>query len=361
MNLVIIIISVFLSLMVVYWYFPVIYNKFKKKHLNSFSASAFHNLFVPLLTILAICTTYSAFHVQTEFNKFQIKRVEEEKAETMIFEFIKGKNTYINNIKISDLTLGNRAFHFMFYKYKLLREVLKRIILENDRWQHLLLRPTIEKEMTVIAYYCFYYGISDGTNRSVEEGVNRLFDGYYDELLLNFIDELLLLQKLNNNRCFYTENKQKNGDNDICANSKTMLIEKTGNIMIEYFISDQKFLLFDGHLPILDSYMRLLRTILIYFDKTKINENLKEYYLELLRAQFSSHELLMICLYSHFDTNFDWYKSGFLSTENNCKFNLLKEITPTVIEQVLPDWDKYIRCPTNELDALRKFNIKSTL
>lgn len=363
-----ILLFLFPVLLVIYFYFPRFYQVVLRRRYHlpmGFTAEKFNYLFAPLLTIITICTTYAAFHVQTQFNDKQSKLQDMNRVEKIVFEFINMHASMVDGIRVTDRTSGNRSFHFIYYECMSLRHILDSMLRE-PQWRRLKARPRYESELTSIAFMSCYYGISQQKNGALETWVRKRYNGIYDYLLKGYIREVARLQRMNERRVYLTRAYENPVERE-----RTMLAMKDSlrartMMMNEYFTSDQVFLFADGHMPTLDSYMRLLSTTLKQFNKLlpappdrKDRDPYRadrEYYLDLLRSQLSSHELLIVSLYAFTQSDLDeWFASGFLSSEMGCRNDLLKDVDRFLVEHRagITDWRRYVSGNRRTLDSLQ--------
>lgn len=358
------------ALLLFYLLFPRLYRiSFRKiGHLPmGFTAEKFNYLLTPLLTIIAVCTTYSAFLVQwkfneeqSRFNREQIAKFNKERVEKIIYEFIGMHTNLVRDIRVTDITSGNRSFHFIYYECMSMREVLDSL-LDTPAWSYLKERGRSMEEVTTIAFKSCYFGISQTKNGALESWVRNRFNGVYDGLLKEFIQAITDIQRLNEKRVYLSKAMLRSNVSAIKERLK-----KETRMMNEYFNSDQVFLFADGHMPVLDSYMRLLNTTLRQFnyltrteDGTPVlNEREKEYYLDLLRSQLSSHELLIISLYAFTEPDLEkWFMPGYLSKTTGCRNDLVRDVDPFLITKRagITHWDRYVAGDEETLDTIMAF------
>lgn len=144
----------FAALVWLYCKFPRLYLRHfgSRHHLPmGFSAEKFNYLLTPFLTILAVCTTYSAFHVQTQFNRFQMQKLKTERVEKVVFEFINMHSSMVGNMRVTDQTSGNRSFHFIYYEYVTLRGLLD-TMLTRPKWTYLAGHPALRKRSPCLLF-----------------------------------------------------------------------------------------------------------------------------------------------------------------------------------------------------------------
>lgn len=358
------------ALLLFYLLFPRLYRiSFRKiGHLPmGFTAEKFNYLLTPLLTIIAVCTTYSAFLVQwkfneeqSRFNREQIAKFNKERVEKIIYEFIGMHTNLVRDIRVTDITSGNRSFHFIYYECMSMREVLDSL-LDTPAWSYLKERGRSMEEVTTIAFKSCYFGISQTKNGALESWVRNRYNGVYDGVLKEFIQAITDIQRSNEKRVYLSKAMLRSNVSAIKERLK-----KETRMMNEYFNSDQVFLFADGHMPVLDSYMRLLNTTLRQFnyltqteDGTPVlNEGEKEYYLDLLRSQLSSHELLIISLYAFTEPDLEkWFMPGYLSKTTGCKNDLVRDVDPFLITKRagITHWDRYVAGDEETLDTIMAF------
>lgn len=357
-NLWIILAFLIPALFLAYFYSPRLYQRFFRKwgHLPlGFTAEKFNYLFTPILTIIAVCTTYSAFYVQSHFNTVQMSNLKKERAEKIVFEFINMHSRMVKDMCVTNLTSGNRSFHFIYYEYVSLRHILDEM-LRQPEWNHLLARPRSKEEVTTLAFRSCYVGISQTSNGLLENWVKQRYGGVYDDLLQQFIREINELQRMNERRLFLTGETLGPDAPRVRLAMKNQLMERTRN-MTEYFSSDQLFIFADGHMPALDCHMRLLRTILDQFNKLELSDDDKAYYLDLLRSQLSSHELLVISLYAFTEPDLTkWFTPGYLSKEVGYKNDLVRDVSSFLIQKrAIPDWPRYVSGSSAVIDSIMSF------
>lgn len=366
------------SLLLFYLFFPRLYRLFFQRigHLPlGFTAEKFNYLLTPLLTIIAVCTTYSAFLVQwkfneeqSRFNREQIAKFNKERVEKIIYEFIGMHTNLVRDIRVTDITSGNRSFHFIYYECMSMREVLDSL-LDTPVWSSLKMRGRSMEEVTTIAFKSCYFGISQTKNGALESWVRNRYNGVYDGLLKEFIQAITDIQRLNEKRVHLSKAMPRSN-----VSAVKEQLKKETRMMNEYFNSDQVFLFADGHMPVLDSYMRLLNATLRQFNyltmtdegapllnddgSPVLTEKEREYYLDLLRSQLSSHELLIISLYAFTEPDLEkWFVPGYLSKTTGCKNDLVRDVDRFLIRERagITHWDRYVAGDEETLETIMAF------
>ncbi|MDR2890823.1 MAG: hypothetical protein LBV18_04385 [Alistipes sp.] len=313
-----------------------------------------------------ICVTYLAFYSQTQFNREQTVRQEKADAGDMIYEFIAMHNDNVANMRVTDQTSGTRAFHYMYYEFSSMQDVLIRTIVSSERWRELwrvdengrhMIKDEWYDAVTKMAFKSFYAGVSMGANN------NGLLDRWtadnlgdeYVPLMKSYVSEIQYLKKLNEDRLFLTEsslNPEQIQERNVLDDKKTLL--KAIPSMYEYFISDQRFLYADGHMPTLDSHMRMLETVMLYFNRFDLTDAERDYYLDMIRSQFSSHELFVMFLYSLCETDrIDWFREGYVSKAGVAN-NLLRDVDAAFLRRISPASRLYMGDNVAAIDSLRK-------
>ena len=282
-------------------------------------------LISPIIAIFAALLTYIAFLMQYKANEITTERISIEQVERIVFEYINMHGNNLYNMSVGPSIRSKEAFHFMFYEYLSLYNILKKIVRE-EKGLHLS-----NKEVISISFTCFYYGVANRDNITITKEIHTRYKGKFDDLLSKFIKEIVLNQKLHRN--YLNSQKCMNSDSEELNDLKKELQDRI--IYLEEYIDEGfSFRLYDGHMLRLDSYLLLVTTIIDYLYNSKIPHSNKIFLTDLIRNQYPSHALLIITLYSLYKDDDDWFEKGYLDIH---KINLLKNVSTFMLQKVFTE------------------------
>lgn len=311
----------FLSLLIcIYFFFPHWYYSYIG------AEHCYHNhnadgIISPIIAIFAVIATLIAFGAQVNANIQHKDRMEMDKIEKAVFEFINLHLNITNSTSISKDISGKEAFHFMFYEFKSLYEMLKRLTKEENY-------EISNIDSIKIAFNCFYYGIDDLENKTNIEEINSIYDGKHDRLMEKYIRKIQSVQHEARSIRYKTQSHSSNESDNNELMQQTIFLR-------EYILQNYIFNLYDGHMLRLDSYIRLVKNVLDYINQAKISTADKEFLYELFRCQFSSHQLLIICLYGIYDPKNEWIPKKYFNYASS--YNFLKYIPKSIISKIIED------------------------
>lgn len=105
-----------------------------------------------LIAIAGVILTYAAFYIQYLFNERQKRDISSERFENQYFHFLDVYRDICNTISVPNAGTGKIAFHYMFYEYK----AIYNIILERG----IITDPTDYQRMNQLAFSIFINGVS---------------------------------------------------------------------------------------------------------------------------------------------------------------------------------------------------------
>ena len=335
---------------IVYWlailYFRKDKNKitkeFNKSHeiLYYFTAPAL-SLFAAILTLSVLVTQYQAIERQKEISSI-------EQFERYFQYFLTSHDNNLRNFQVSPTirTIKEReAFFYMYWEYRSLLYILK----NTADSAKIKLSP---EDANQIAFTCFYYGVAENPdkkseNKTIKEELDSVFRKTHNATNINLlfkndftwfyygvmesadknkenktiIDELdSVFRKTYNDRIIYKNliesyldsiksiqklNKKRIDKRELDTIVANNIFAKT-KYLNEYIYSDDKILIFDGHLTDLTAYVQSAKGI---SDLLRIKYEQNQKYLskedfnlftKLFQIQFSPHELVILKLYDDY-------------------------------------------------------------
>lgn len=217
-----------------------------------------------LVAGMGVALTFFAFFIQYLFNKRQKEDLTDERFENHLFHFLNSYREICNDTEIPHAGRGKTAFHFMFYEYKAVYNLLlQQGIASSDS----------PRELNAIAFTLFLDGVSSQFEPVVPVGTAN------KAKLTALWRKLLDLQEASE-----TNTAKNRSDKGV-----VYLADYRGR-NIKYF---------DGHRPRLIPYFKYLFLIFDYL----IDENLPleagMRKLSYLSSQMSEHEIGLLYAYMH--------------------------------------------------------------
>lgn len=242
----------------------------------------YHNSLTTVLSLiiaaLGILLTFAAFYIQYVFNYRQKVDLSKERFENQFFHLLDVSRDICQNIYIPNVGKGKLAFHYMFYEYKAIYNlILKRGILKTND-------PEI---INKVAFCIFINGVSYGFKPDID---SELID---EDVLVDLVDHLLKLQA----------NSEGHGENGI-VDSGVVYIKDYKERHIKYF---------DGHRLRLIHYFNYILLILNHIYESEKDKNKRDMDMMMyLCGELSEHELGLLYSYTYYRKDWDNDKYGFL-------------------------------------------------
>lgn len=227
-----------------------------------FSHTDLSNISV-IVACLSVALTFLAFFIQFSFNRRQKKDLTKERFENHLFHFLNSYREICNEMEIRHVGRGKTAFHYMFYEYK----AIYNLLLEQE-----IIVPKKDRNLNELAFTLFLDGVSRNFKPVLQSEIAD------KEKLTDIWSDLLDLQEASENNT--AENRSDKG--------VVYLADYRGR-NIKYF---------DGHRPRLIPYFKYLFLIFDYL----IDENLPleagMRKLSYLSSQMSEHEIGLLYAYA---------------------------------------------------------------
>lgn len=254
-----------------------------REHLieNSDVHFKYHNSIITVLSLIiaaaGILVTFAAFYIQYLFNYRQKVDLSKERFENQFFHLLDVLRDICSNIYVPNVGKGKIAFHYMFYEYKALYNIIKE--------RHLI--PTNDPELINQVAFCFFLnGVSVGFKPDLRPiHIN-------DEILTKLVDHLLDLQ-----------NKSELHGNDGIVDSGIRYIMDYRRRHIKYF---------DGHRIRIIHYFNYILLIFNHIyekekDKDTLDMDMNMYFY----GELTEHELGLLYAYLAYrnDKDDEKYKS----------------------------------------------------
>lgn len=227
----------------------------------------YHNSLITVLSVtiaaLGVMLTFAAFYIQYLFNARQKEDLSKERFENQYFHLLDVLRDICQNIYIPNVGKGKIAFHYMFYEYKAIYNMVanKHILKNND--------PV---SINNFSFKIFIDGVSPGFIPKFSETIIDPAD------LNSFIEHLLDKQ-------WQSEN---NGINGISDSGIRYIMDYRGK-RIKYF---------DGHRLRLVHYFNYMLLILKYIIENEIENESKELnMMDYLSGELTEHEMGLFYAY----------------------------------------------------------------
>lgn len=218
-----------------------------------------------LIAIIGVILTFMAFYIQYTFNMRQKRDISNERFENHYFHFLDIYRNICNNIEINGVGRGKVAFHYMFYEFKAVYNLLQ----NDERLKDLTTQNKLDASITL-----FLNGVSYDFKPKIEQTIMS------EEILVDTRDNLLDLQ---------TKSEQHTSSN------KT---DKGVKYLRDYMGKNIKY--FDGHRQRLIHYFKYIFLIIDHIDTTlDISTDEKLEKLKYLISEMTDHEIGVFYAYVH--------------------------------------------------------------
>lgn len=233
----------------------------------------YHNSIITVFSLIiaaaGILLTFAAFYIQYVFNYRQKVDLSKERFENQFFHLLDVSRDICHNIYIPNVGKGKLAFHYMFYEYKAIYNLIHELELINTN------DPEI---INKVAFCIFINGVSRGFKPDIN---SEMID---NKKLESMITHLLDLQA----------NSEMHGEGAIIDSGIRYLRDYKGR-HIKYF---------DGHRSRLIHYFNYIFLILSHIsekrkDKTTRDMDMMIYFC----GEFTEHELGLLYAYIHYCNN----------------------------------------------------------
>ncbi len=283
------------------------------KFFNSFTA--------PFIGVLAVLTTFLAFLVQYESNLDQRKDIKIERFENQFYQMLHLHKSNVSELEIAGRYIGRKAFVKMYYEYRYLYLLLRRLYVDNNWNMH----HELDKFICKVAYHHFFFGVDKNTNVVY----NQTFNSVEQEFLDTIKNEQLLFE-IYKRSCF----------DDGLELVNDPYVTRSG---MEFEL-ETDFYPFDGHVSKLGHYYRHLYQTIKYIswdnDRIKLSWDQRYKYLKILRAQLSNHEQSLIYFNSFWVWGDVWWEEKISDKEKISyfiDFALIKNLPFSLTKQFGPD------------------------
>ncbi|MBO5456486.1 MAG: hypothetical protein J6A20_08220 [Muribaculaceae bacterium] len=227
----------------------------------------YHNSLITVLSVtiasLGVMLTFAAFYIQYLFNARQKEDLSKERFENQYFHLLDVLRDICQNIYVLNVGKGKIAFHYMFYEYKAIYNMVVRkgILKDND-----------PASINSFSFKIFIDGVSPGFIPEFNESIINKAN------LNSFIEHLLDKQSQSEN----------NGINGISDSGVRYIMDYRGK-RIKYF---------DGHRLRLVHYFNYMLLILKYITENEIEDDGKELnMMDYLRGELTEHEMGLFYAY----------------------------------------------------------------
>lgn len=222
-----------------------------------------------IVAIIGAVLTFVAFYVQYEYNSRQKEDIVQERYENKLFHLLDVYRDICHNTSICNVGSGKVAFHYMFYEYKAIFNIIKNsehilaeIAKKND--------GTIDDE--IINYIAFTYFINGVSANKIDTTIDETVITKKGKKLLS--KKLLLYQK----KSVTYDDKHK---------------ERGVEYLKDYRQNNIKY--FDGHRPRFIPYIKYVSLIVSFIsDAKRTDANDMQY---LINEQ-TDHEIGLIYAYN---------------------------------------------------------------
>lgn len=264
----------------------------------------------PFIALTAALLTYAAFYMQFKANKFQITQFKVQKNqfdnqlrqqastdaiarfENKYYELVRFHRANMEEMNIGDKVFARKCFVKMYSEYKFCFDLCNYYNIrfpEKDRMD--------EKELTKLAYQIFLFGIGENSEKQIKFGVKSDFQVFWlvEKALISIQEQYLSLETTNIKHPFET----------------SIVLNEEDRFSFEAF-----YFPFDGHISRLAHYYRhLFHSVkfVVKQDESLISYERKLEYLQMLRAQLSNHEQVMLYYNAVSDFGEAWFVNEFFT------------------------------------------------
>lgn len=216
-----------------------------------------------LVAAIGALLTFIAFMIQYLFNKKQKDDLTDERFENHLFHFLNSYREICNEMEIRHVGRGKTAFHYMFYEYK----AIYNLLLKQE-----IIAPKNDRNLNELAFTLFLDGVSRNFKPVLQSEIAD------KDKLTDIWSDLLDLQEASENNT--AENPSDKG--------VVYLADYRGR-NIQYF---------HGHRPRLIPYFHYLFLIFDYLIDEEIPFEKKMKKLRFLSSQMSEHEIGLLYAYT---------------------------------------------------------------
>ena len=118
-----------------------------------------------IVAIIGAVLTFVAFYVQYEYNSRQKEDIEQERYENKLFHLLDVYRDICHNTSISNVGSGKVVFHYMFYEYKAIFNIIKN---SND-----IMAEIANKDNETINYIAFTYFINGVSVNKIDTTIDE--------------------------------------------------------------------------------------------------------------------------------------------------------------------------------------------
>ncbi len=217
-----------------------------------------------IVAIIGTVLTFIAFYVQYEYNNRQKEDIVQERYENKLFHLLDVYRDICHNTSIHNVGSGKVAFHYMFYEYKAIFNIIKN---SND-----ILAEIANKDNETINYIAFTYFINGVSANKID----------------TTIDEAIITKKgktkLRNRLLSYQRKSEAYDDQHN---------ESGVEYLKDYRYNNIKY--FDGHRPRFIPYIKYVSLIVSFISDTKCT-NVND--IKYLTNEQTDHEIGLIYAYN---------------------------------------------------------------
>lgn len=282
----------------------------------------------PFIAIIAAALTYLAFRVQYEANEQQKLDLKTERFESKFYEMLRLHRANVEEMNIAGKVEGRKVFVRMFYELRQVYLVADGF-LKNDA--DILLMKEKGHNMDDLnlmhtVYDIFFHGIGDNSEKVYTEKFTPSQTYFFNKIK----ERLTEIEKI------YLAKKSSKGYYHCPVNAAITIAKGKYKYDIDLFYKP-----FNGHANRLGHYYRhLYHTANFIVKQDFLSEDEKQDYINILRAQMSSFEQLML----YYNAT-SWFSK--LWKELFTKYSLIKNIPI----QLADFGDKPLEIYANEIKA----------
>lgn len=218
-----------------------------------------------VVAFISVIVTFLAFYIQYVFNKQQKKDISCERTENQLFHLMDVYRNICNTSVVDGGIMGKRTFHYMFYEYKAIFNLI------NDY----IATTTFEMSIEDKNYLAFVFFMNGLTPNALPTYNNVLLDEKTKIKLLESIRELLYKSREN------------------------------GKIIYLLDYSEKNITFADGHRPILTPYTKYVKLIIDFIVTQTSDDKTKEKYLRFLSSEMTDHEIGLLYAYNAYIQKID--------------------------------------------------------
>lgn len=251
-----------------------IYLAIQKEPVDDSKILEFHNSKIGtgglVVAFISVIVTFLAFYIQYVFNRQQKKDISSERTENQLFHLMDVYRDICLNSIIDENINGKRAFHYMFYEYKAIFNLINDYIADTE----------LEMNINDKNYLAFVFFLNGLTPNALPTYNNPSLDNESKVQLLTAIRDLL-----------YNSRKQK-------------------SIIYLLDYNEKNITFADGHRHIIIPYTKYINLIIDFIVTQAPNNATRRKYLRFLSSEMTEHEIGLLYAFNAYMANIEEGNKG---------------------------------------------------